>query len=312
MVRNQRESPKRKVDQTCSNRDPSQCLSYRGSLLRGLRGGSVRKLICVGFLFLSFLLLFVRLGCCQEELTSFYSGLYQIPSNQPTYAHTYMHPYVHTHVHLHLHIYSPPTPTRAHICTHTQCIFISSNLASINDCVKTALGNLALSVSLACLTHLDCTRKWCKGRLSLWWSDLLCSSNPSTMLLPQILVDTLPQLSARSGLSLMLFHPLPFVFPCQVLRQREQMVSFPFKEEEEVQRGLQTCQRPHCLRAVEWRLVSISVSICHASLEKPVCSHREQRIRGEESRNDDQKVVNFPRGPVVKNPSAMQGTQFNP
>lgn len=189
-----------------------------GSLLRGLRGGSVRKLICVGFLFLSFLLLFVRLGCCQEELTSFYSGLYQIPSNQPTYAHTYMHPYVHTHVHLHLHIYSPPTPTRAHICTHTQCIFISSNLASINDCVKTALGNLALSVSLACLTHLDCTRKWCKGRLSLWWSDLLCSSNPSTMLLPQILVDTLPQLSARSGLSLMLFHPLPFVFPCQVLR----------------------------------------------------------------------------------------------
>lgn len=29
-----------------------------------------------------------------------------------------------------------------------------SNLASINDCVKTALWNLALSVSLACLTHL--------------------------------------------------------------------------------------------------------------------------------------------------------------
>ena len=65
------------------------------------------------------------------------------------------------------------------------------------------------------------------------------------------------------------------------------MASFPFKEEEEVQRGLKTCQRPHCLRAIEWRLVPISVSICHASLEKPACSHREQRLGGEESRDDN-------------------------
>lgn len=66
------------------------------------------------------------------------------------------------------------------------------------------------------------------------------------------------------------------------------MVSFPFKEEEtEVQRGLKTCQRPHCIKAVEWRLVPISLSIWHASLEKPVCSRREQRLRGEESRDDN-------------------------
>lgn len=182
-------------------------------------------LIRVGFLFLSFLFLFVRLSCCQEELTSFYSGLYQIPSNQPTYAHTDMHPYVHTHVHIceytctheSTYLLSPSTHQGTYMHTHTQCISISSNVASINDCVKTTLWNLALSVSLACLTYLDYTWKWCKGRLSSWWPDLLCSSNPSTMLLPQILMDTLPQLSASSGLSLMSFHPLPFVSPCQVL-----------------------------------------------------------------------------------------------
>ena len=134
-----------------------------------------------------------------------------------THMCTHMHTSVSTRAHMHLHIYSPSAPTRAHICTHTQCISISSNVASINDFVKTALWNLALSVSRSCLTYLDCTRKWCKGRLSSWWPDLLCSFNPSTMLLPQILVDTLPQLSASSGLSLMSFHPLPFVFPCQVL-----------------------------------------------------------------------------------------------
>lgn len=62
------------------------------------------------------------------------------------------------------------------------------------------------------------------------------------------------------------------------------MVFIPFKgEETEVQRGLKTCQTPHCVKAVERRLAPVSVPICYTSLEKPVSPHREQRTRSEES-----------------------------
>lgn len=171
---------------------------------------------------------FLFVAFCETQIVVARKNLYpfiqvstkshQINTDVHTHTRTHTCAYTRTHLRVHLHIHSPPIPTNAHVCTHTQYIFVFSNSASLNYCVKTPLWNSALSVFLAHLTYSDCVQKWRKGKLSLGRSDLLCFSNPSTMPLPKILVDTLPQLSASPSLSLISFHPLPYLFPCQFLR----------------------------------------------------------------------------------------------
>lgn len=192
MMRNQRDSQPRRVNQKVFRWGPvfaSQLMEL--SQYWKVSGGPVRKLVFFSILFFSFLWLFMKLRYLLPERTC--GLLSRSLPNPGIWIHIHVHTCTHLRVHKptcpHTYTCTPPpthrhtpTPTNAHVCAYTQYLFVSNNLVSVYCCVRTALRNSALSVSLTRLTHSDCVWKHCKRRLSMWRSsDPLCFYNPGTI-----------------------------------------------------------------------------------------------------------------------------------